>query len=244
MTTGPFQTPLALVREPLMAIFWVMLAPPLFLTGAALLALQFIPEFDPGTPDEIAAYHLLWLMSCCGMAAWFGLMSVWSNAIGAGPFAGGMQTEPRWLMIGLIAGPMILIIPTIIVSSFMTEPGWQYNSDVNEEIFAPQNWSLAYLFVAVIMAPVVEEVAFRGVALGAIIARGFSPVAAVTVSSLAFAFSHMQYSPAAMFVVFLSGIGFAVLRLLSRTVLVPIVAHMAANANVLFLSWVAANPPT
>ena len=244
MLTGPYQTPTALVKEPLMAFFCVILAPILFLTGAALIALQFIPAFEPGTADEIAAYQFSWLMSCLGMAAWFGLMSVWSNAIGAGPFAGKMRTEPNWVAIGLISGPLILIVPTMIVSSFMTEPGWQYNQEVNEAIFEPQNWSLAYVFVAVIMAPIVEEMAFRGVAMGAILARGFSPVAAVTVSSLAFACSHQQYSPEAMFIVFLSGVGFGVLRLMRKTVLVPIIAHMAANATVLSLSWVAANPPT
>lgn len=126
----------------------------------------------------------------------------------------------------------------------MSEAGWQYRSEVNEAIFDPQNWSLAYIFVAVIMAPVVEEVAFRGVAFGAIVARGLSPAAAIMLSSVAFAFSHLQYSPAAMFVVFLSGVGFAVLRLLSGTVIVPIIAHMTANANVLLLNWIATNPPT
>ena len=171
-------------------------------------------------------------------------MSLWSSAIGAGPFAGEMRAETPWLVVGAILGPLILIIPSLLVGSFMSEEGWQYRGEVNEAVFAPQNWSLAYVFVAVIMAPIVEEVAFRGVAFGTIIARGLSPVAAITLSSLAFAFSHLQYSPAAMFVVFLSGVGFGVLRMMSGTVIVPIIAHMTANANVLFLNWIASNPPT
>ena len=242
--TGPYQTPLALAREPLMAFFWAVLAPVLFLTGAALVAAEFIPEFTPGSPEEVQAYHALWLTSCVSMALWFATMSLWSDWLGAGPFAGQMQVDGRWLIIAVMVGPILLIAPSLAVGSFMSEDGWQYSGDVNEAVFAPQNWSLAYIFVAVLMAPIVEEVAFRGVALGALVARGLSPAGAVVLSSFAFAFSHLQYSPAAMFVVFLSGVGFAVLRLVSGTILVPIVAHMSANAMVLFLNWVAANPPT
>ena len=85
---GQYQTPMALVREPLMAFFWVILAPALFLSGAALIALEIIPGFEPGTQSEIEAYHTLWLISCLGTALWFILMSLWSEKIGAGPFAG------------------------------------------------------------------------------------------------------------------------------------------------------------
>lgn len=242
--TGPYKTPLALGREPVMAFFWAVLAPVLFLTGAALVAAEFIPDFSPGSPEEVRAYHMLWLASCVSMALWFATMSLWSDWLGAGPFAGRMDADSTWLIIAVMVGPLLLITPSLVVGSFMTEEGWQYSGEINQAVFAPQNWSLAYIFVAILMAPIVEEVAFRGVALGALLARGISPAGAVVLSSFAFAFSHLQYSPAAMFVVFLSGIGFGVLRLISGTILVPIVAHMSANAMVLFLNWVAANPPT
>ncbi|MEM9226143.1 MAG: type II CAAX endopeptidase family protein [Pseudomonadota bacterium] len=241
---GPYQTPLALAREPMMAFFWAVLAPILFLTGAALIAYEFVPEFETGSALEIQAYQTLWFISCLAMAAWFAVMSVWSNWLGAGPFAGRMVTDSTWVAIAVILGPIILLVPNLVVASVMTEEGWQYNGDVNQDVFQPGNWTLAFIFVSVIMAPIVEEVAFRGVALGALIARGLSPVGAVVLSSFAFAFSHLQYSPAAMLVVFLSGIGFAILRLVSGTVIVPIIAHGAANGVVLTLNWLASNPPT
>lgn len=242
--TGPYNTPLGLAREPLMAFFWVILAPVLFLTLGAYLAQLVIPEFRPGSPEELGAYKTLWLFSCLAMALWFALMSSWSNWLGAGPFAGRMRTEGRWIVIALIAGPLVLLVPSFVAAGFMTEDGWQYRQAINEEAFAPANWTLIYIFLAVIMAPIVEEVTFRGVAFGTLIARGLSPAAAIMLSSVAFALIHMQYSPVAMFVVFISGIGFAILRLLSGTVVVPIIAHSAANANVLFLNWIAASPPT
>lgn len=228
-----------------MAFFWVILAPVLFLTGAALVAGQFIPEFSPGTVEELNAYKTLWFVSCLAMALWFALMSFWSDAIGAGAFAGQMKVESSWLIVGIILGPLLLIVPSLVIGSLMPEDSWQYREEVNEAAFAPQNWTLAYIFIAVLMAPLVEEVAFRGIAFGAIVSRGLSPAAAIMLSSVAFAFSHLQYSTAAMFVVFLSGVGFGLLRLMSGTVIVPIIAHMSANANVLFLNWIATtNPPT
>ncbi|MEM7460619.1 MAG: CPBP family intramembrane glutamic endopeptidase [Pseudomonadota bacterium] len=241
---GPYQTPLALAREPLMAFFWAVLAPILFLTGAALLAASFIPEFETGSAQEIQAYQTLWFVSCIAMAAWFAVMSAWSNWLGAGPFAGGMKADSTWIMAAAILGPLILLVPNLVIASVMTEEGWQYNGEVNQDVFQPKNWTLAFVFVSVMMAPIVEEVAFRGVALGALIARGLSPIGAVVLSSFAFAFSHLQYSPAAMLVVFLSGIGFAILRLMSGTVIVPIIAHASANAVILTLNLMASNPPT
>ena len=161
---GLYKPPQALAREPWMAVFWVVLAPALFLTGAALIALEYVPNFSPGSIEEIDAYQTLWLVSCVAMAAWFATMSLWSSAIGAGPFAGEMRAETPWLVVGATLGPLILIIPSLLVGSFMSEDGWQYRGEVNVAVFAPQNWSMAYVFVAVIMAPIVEEVAFRGVA--------------------------------------------------------------------------------
>lgn len=242
--TGPYQTPLVLAREPLMAFFWAVLAPVLFLTGAALIVAEFTPPFDPGSAAEISAYQTHWFVSCIAMAVWFATMSAWSNWLGAGPFAGEMKSTQTWIMAAAMLGPLLLLGPNLLVASFMTEEGWQYNQQINQDVFRPQNWTLAYIFVAVVMAPVVEEVAFRGIAFGALVARGLSPVGTVVLSSFVFAFSHMQYSVPAMIVVFLTGIGFALLRLFSGTVVVPIIAHMSANGVILALNWMAANPPT
>ena len=244
MLTGPYHTPLALAREPLMAFFWAVLAPVLFLTGAALMTLAAGPDAVSGTQQEVQAYQRLWLFTCLAMALWFGVMSVWSNWLGAGPFAGRMTASRPWILIAIMVGPILLIAPSLAVGALMSGSDWQYRGEVNSEIFTPRNWTLAYLFMAILMAPIVEEVAFRGVAMGALIARGISPAGAVILSSFVFAFSHLQYSFPAMAIVFISGIGFAILRLASGTVLVPLAAHISANATVLLLNWMAANPAT
>ncbi len=226
-----------------MAVFWVILAPVLFLQSSGFIAALFLSPFDPGSDAEIAAYQFLWRVNCIVMFVWFALLTLWSDRIGAGPFAGGIRVDARWIVVGIMLGPALILLPSFIVGSLMPEGEWRYRESVNTDIFAPRNWTLAYVFMAVVMAPVIEEVTFRGVAFGALISRNVGPVAAIILSSAAFALIHMQYSPAAMLVVFISGIGFAILRLISGTVSVPIIAHSVANADVLVLQWFAANPP-
>lgn len=241
---GPYGTPLALAREPLLAFFWVLIAPILFLTGAAIVISDIVQSYPPELQDGIHVYQARWLGACVGMALWFAAMSIWSERAGAGAFAGAIRTAPRWLIAAALLGPMISIFPSLVIGSFMDSDGWQYREPVDTSVFSPTNWTLAYIAVALVIAPLAEEVAFRGIAFGAIIARGLSPAAAIMLSSVLFAAHHWQYSSAAMFSVFLSGIGLAALRLLSGSVLAPLVAHMTANGVVLYINWVAANPPT
>nr|WP_070961169.1 CPBP family intramembrane glutamic endopeptidase [Hyphomonas sp. Mor2] len=241
---GPYQTPPGLGRDPLVAVFWVVIAPVLFLRSSAYIAGLFLAPFEPGTEAEIAAYQFLWRVNCVVMFVWFALLTYWSDWVGGGAFAGRLRVDARWVVVAIMLGPVLLLVPSFIVDSLMPEGEWRYGEGINTDIFAPQNWTLAYIFMAVILAPVIEEVTFRGIALGALISRGIGPIAAVLLSSAAFALIHMQYSSAAMLVVFISGVGFAILRLLSGTVSVPIIAHAVANADVLALSWFAANPPT
>ena len=241
---GPFQTPMALSRAPFMAFFWVVLAPILFLKASGFVAAQFVAPFETGSEAEIAAYHTLWRVTCIVMAVWFAMLSYWCDWRGAGPFAGRVRVEARWLIIAVMIGPALLLLPSFIVGSAMPDGEWRFRQEFNADVFAPENWTLAYIFMAVVLAPVIEEVTFRGVAFGALISKNLGSVAAIVISSAAFAIIHMQYTPAAMLIVFLSGVGFAVLRLVSGTVIVPIVAHSAANADVLILQWLANNPPT
>ena len=166
----------------------------------------------------------------------FGLVSVWSNWLGAGPFAGAMRTSWRWLVAAAIIGPAVLVVPSLIADVLMGgQEGWAFAEGYDRGWDAPENQSLATLFYVLILAPVTEEVTYRGVALGALVARGVGAAGAAVLSSSAFALIHLQYSPAALAVVFVAGLGFATLRLVSGTMIVPVVAHIAANGFV--LAW-------
>jgi membrane protease YdiL (CAAX protease family) len=77
-------------------------------------------------------------------------------------------------------------------------------------------WSLAaFLLVAIVAAPVTEEIAFRGYAMG-LLRRRFGPATALLLTSLLFAAAHLTQGPSVpkLVVYFLVGLalGFIVLR--------------------------------
>ncbi len=234
-----YNIPPALGRDPIMLVFWAILGPALFLYGSALIGLTVTPAFEPGTGAERAAYQTAWLFNCLGMAAWFAAMTLWSEQIGAGTFAGPVNLPRHWLTLSLCAGPLILFIPNFILDGLMSSDQWAYRNEVNTDALGPGNWSLTFIFLAVVMAPVAEELAFRGIVLGGLVARGASPVLAALLSSAAFALIHLHYTLAGMAVVFIAGLGFAALRLIGASLMVPILAHASGNAFILWLNWMA-----
>ncbi len=222
---GSYNTPMALGREPFTAGFFAICAPILFPVMLVIVVTSV------SAPDGALSLTASWMTVCVAVALQFAALSFWSDMIGAGPFAGVMSTTREWILAAIVAGPFILFVPAMLVGMMMPEQSnWVYRDGVDPEVFERANWTLSFLFYAVILAPVVEEVTFRGVAMGAAIARGISPVIAAIIASAAFTLPHMQYTLPAMFAVFVTGLGLAALRLLSGTVIVPIVAHMSANA--------------
>lgn len=245
METGPYNTPVALGREPFTAAFWVLAAPLLFpVIGTAIASLiwpGFIDAVRSDAPSRDAISRI-WLVMASIHFAHFVILSIWSERVGAGAFAGDMRVTPNWLIAALLLGPPILLAPNIIAGMiFGGTDGWEYSGDVNTALFAPDNWGLTYLVFALFLAPLLEEVTFRGVALGALVCRGVPPWMAMVASSAAFTFLHFQYSVPALMVVFVAGVGFAWLRLRSGSMLVPIAAHIAANSTITFLASLA--PP-
>ena len=245
METGPYNTPAALGREPFTIAFWVLCAPFLFPVVGSFLIGAVWPGFssaisEGGSSDAIgyvwaalAAIHLIHFVS----------LSLWTEHMGAGAFAGSMRASQNWIVASILLGPVILILPNLAAALLAGgEQGWEYSREVDTSFFARENWGIAYLIFALLLAPILEEVTFRGVALGALVTRGVPPVMAAVISSAAFTFLHLQYSLLALSVVFIAGLGFAWLRLRSGSMLVPIIAHIAANGMITFLASLAPPP--
>jgi membrane protease YdiL (CAAX protease family) len=85
------------------------------------------------------------------------------------------------------------------------------------------------LFSGVVAAPLFEEFAFRGLFLGCLLARGWSPLSAIALTSFVFGLTHVQYYPSGMMMVMVSGAIFGFLRVLTGGLLAPIAAHGALN---------------
>ncbi len=238
--TGPYRTPMALARDPWTAAFFVLCAPFLIEFGVYSIGLALFPDMQPlaGVPLSRAYVGFATMVLCFGAAIRFGLISLWSDHIGAGPFTGAMRTNAKWIWIALIAGPVILLLPAQLADMMMQgQEGWIYSGDYDPAWDAPANRTLAKLAFVLVLAPIAEEVTFRGVAMGAMLSRGINPLVASVLASAAFAFTHLQYSPLAMAVVFVAGLGFSALRLASGTMVVPILAHMSANTVGTLLSY-------
>ncbi|MEM9939711.1 MAG: type II CAAX endopeptidase family protein [Pseudomonadota bacterium] len=236
---GPHNTPLALGREPMTAVFWVIFAPFLF----QVFVLAIVASLWPGSYGE--DMRAAWFGLCLAGILQFAALSYWLEHQGAGPFAGEMRITGDWLILSIILGPVILFVPQIVAGFMMAgQENWQYADEQQREAFSPANWTMTYVFFVVLLAPIVEEVTYRGVAIGAMLARGWSPAAAAVVSSGAFAIIHLQYSLAAMITIFCAGLGFAALRIVSGRLSVPIIAHCAANLAVVLLQWAYAPPVT
>jgi membrane protease YdiL (CAAX protease family) len=245
MESKPYNTPEALGREPFTAAFWTLCAPFLFpVLGAFLIGLAW-PGFNQvinGTDRTTEAIGLLWTALAAIHLVHFAILSIWSERMGAGAFAGSMRASQNWIVASILLGPVILIAPNLTAALIAGgEQGWEYSRDVDTSFFARENWGIAYLIFALLLAPILEEVTFRGVALGALVIRGVPPLMAMALSSAAFTFLHVQYSIPALIVVFVAGMGFAWLRLKSGSMLVPILAHIAANSMITFLASLA--PP-
>ena len=90
-------------------------------------------------------------------------------------------------------------------------------------------WPLSFLVIAV-LAPIAEELLFRGILLPALARSRLGFWGAAAVSTLAWTLLHFTYSIAGLLLVFLLGMIFSWLFARTGSLRVPIVAHMANNA--------------
>ena len=88
------------------------------------------------------------------------------------------------------------------------------------------------IFTAVIAAPLVEEVLFRGWIFSELENR-YSKIAAIHVSSILFTIIHIQYSIIEMFLVLVIAYSLALLRVQTRNLLFPILLHFLNNLGAL-----------
>ena len=99
---------------------------------------------------------------------------------------------------------------------------------------------VAYWLMAVVTAPIAEEIIFRGFIMRGWSASRLGLMGAIVLSSAVFAVIHVQYNALTMLMVFTLGLVFAVMRWRSGSTTLPIMLHMAWNlAASLYLVWYA-----
>ncbi len=134
----------------------------------------------------------------------------------------------RWTMLVEVIGALGLAYCGMMVWALILLPLGVQAQEPIIQLFGQGGWALlSALLVGALMAPVVEEVVFRGFLFGGLL-RLFSPVTAVLSSAALFAAVHRQLF--AFPVLFLLGVLLALLYYRSRSLWAPILLHFCINS--------------
>ena len=120
-----------------------------------------------------------------------------------------------------------------IIGNFVSsgEGDWTVREDFDASMFARDRYSLLLLYV-ILLAPIIEEIGFRGILLGFLRGRGIPDIIVLLVTAAGFAMLHTQYTLPAIGAVFILGLVLGWLRIVSNSIGPPILAHIAVNALV------------
>ena len=124
-----------------------------------------------------------------------------------------------WLSIPLILGAMTFFN---ICSEIIALPNWM------EDEFLGMSHNIFGVLSVAIMAPLVEELLFRGAIEGHLLKQGKSPVAAILISSLIFGIVHIN--PAQVPFAFAIGAVFGWLYYRTGSVVLGIIGHFINNS--------------
>lgn len=179
-----------------------------------------------------------WTVILVSYVATLFLTMVWAEHVGAGPFAASMNSERNWILLGLVGGPLVLNSVTFLVDLAMAGAGanWHLQDSESAKVYteaATAGW--AFMFSVIIAAPILEEVAYRGIGLGCLLSRGWDPYGSSFIVTLLFTLAHLHLTPAALVPIFVTGLFLAWLRVRSGSLAPCITAHVAANASLLLL---------
>jgi membrane protease YdiL (CAAX protease family) len=85
------------------------------------------------------------------------------------------------------------------------------------------------VFTIVLVAPFAEEFIYRGLFMGVLLARGWTPLTSAGLSAVIFALQHIQYGWIGILMVLVYGVMLGLLRVASGGLFLPIITHMFIN---------------
>lgn len=232
MILGPYSAPLALASRPFISLFWAVFAPALTLFVLVFLLNLVSGNWASAQFQEGGDLPSRFLLVSLAYFAVFAAMSYWSDQIGAGPFGGPIRSSGDWVAIGAVTGPVVLTISTALVASLFSngDPDWAYRDGYDASLFSAEALSPMLIAFAVLLAPLVEEIGFRGFGMGCLMARGWHPIAANILTAALFTALHTDYTLPALIPIFIMGLYLGALRVVSQSMAAPIAAHISANA--------------
>jgi uncharacterized protein len=138
------------------------------------------------------------------------------------------MVRPRFAQVALwTAAALAVLVGYEWLASRLDRPSLP---DFMVEFHASAGWLPGLLFVVVFLAPLVEEVLFRGFLLPGLAAGRLGPAGAIAVSALLFALVHTQYDPFDMSAVLTLGLLLGAARHASGSLWLAYGLHAAINA--------------
>jgi membrane protease YdiL (CAAX protease family) len=198
-----------------------------------LAALGYVQRFEAGKPPRNALYHYdIAISEVITYAIIFGLF-LWI-AHGLSWYELGVRRPKSWPR---ALGLGLLIFAIVFIAESALEPLLHPS---REQGLEPTRWEPSHAgafaisaFAVVVFGPMVEELLFRGLGFGLL--RRFGTAWAVLGTAVAFAFWHglVEAWPA----LFIFGLGIAVLRLRTESILPGYVFHALFNGAALAIAF-------
>jgi len=208
--------------------------PSLWLVAAPLIAHQAAHTvigpalgFDPASASLTAATIGL------GAVVMLGLVAL--DARKAGRARAVLLVGPEWdrsIILTMLVGLAVAQIPLGILAlqgATVWQSGPSSNLEVGRALIASMAGpsGIALLIATVVVAPIVEEVLYRGYLLGTLVDRGWR-VVAVLISALLFVTLHFE--PTNLVASLCLGVGTGLCAVQSRSIVPGLIVHIASNA--------------
>ena len=194
---------------------------------AFMSAVSYAAQLSSGPPAKDVAYQ--WSSSILGLIQ-YGVILVILYVITLGLDRRRFLAFRRPTSWKRAAGIAVLILIAVFVVGGVVG---QFANPEKEQGLIPQNWDsskiapfAAFAFVVVVVAPIVEELQFRGVGYGLL--ERFGPTAAIVLVGISFGLVHGLIAGFPVIAVF--GIGLAYLRSRTDSIYPCMLLHASFNA--------------
>jgi membrane protease YdiL (CAAX protease family) len=196
-----------------------------FAFAAAAIVLAVPDTADAKAWALVASLALPWI----GLAGW----PLWVTARkGAGPILD-LRLRASWrdVVFGACAGFLGLVLASAVawlLERITDSPLESAVGQLADDLDKASPWPVLLLAVlAAVGAPIVEEIAFRGLMFGSLVKRGWSPWPTILVTGFAFALFHLE--PTRLPVLLVIGVVLGFVRARTGSTSASIAAHMANN---------------
>jgi membrane protease YdiL (CAAX protease family) len=222
----------------------------LFFVGqlvAGLLIGAWFVAFDGSTlgPEELTIAPVALLLAAVGgqlIGLFASLLFLRLRRVGLAAVVGATRPVGRLLLVGTAVGAGMLVVTSLVVAGLMRLTGSEQPAEqlILDELLRGGASTVLAVIAAVVLAPIAEELLFRGLLFRALLQRRSVHTAAL-ISGVIFAIVHIDVAvsqPLALVGLTLVGVVLAHAYQRSGSLLVPIAGHAAFNGITLVAALV------